>query len=134
MEARRRAIPRSFSLAVDEPLGLGGTNTAPNPQEVLLAAFNACVLATHVAVCTMKGIALRHIEIESEGELDLRGFLALDDETEPGYHDLDHRVTLSADVNDDALREIHEAVKQQSPNFFNMARAIRLRDHLEIVR
>lgn len=127
-----KALPKSWDIEVDEPLELGGTHTAPNPQEVLLAAFNACVMATYVAICTVKGIAVRSLKIESEGELDLRGFLALDDATDAGYHDLHYRVTFDADANVDALREIHEAVKRQSPNFFNMARAIRLHDTLVI--
>ncbi len=123
-------LPKAHLIDIDEPVELGGTDTAPNPQEALLAAFNACVMATYVAICTMKGIAVRSIEIESHGELDLHGFLALDDTTDPGYHDLHYRVTFAADAPEDALREIHEAVKRQSPNFFNMARSIRLHDTL----
>lgn len=125
-----RPISKRCTLAIDEPLELGGTNTAPNPQEVLLAGFNACVLATYVAICTLKGIEVEEVSVESEGELDLRGFLGLDGDTLPGYTDLTYRVRLKAAAPDEALREVHEAVKQQSPNYFNMARSIRLHDEL----
>lgn len=125
-----RAIEKRFALAIDEPLELGGTNSAPNPQEVLLAGFNACVLATYVAVCTLKGIEVEEVRVESEGELDLRGFLGLDESTPAGYTDLTYRVRLKAGAPDDALREVHEVVKKQSPNYFNMARSIRLHDEL----
>jgi hypothetical protein len=33
-------IPREFSIVSDEPLELLGQNSAPNPQELLMAAFN----------------------------------------------------------------------------------------------
>lgn len=123
-------LAKDHVIEVDEPRELGGTDAAPNPQEVLLTAFNACVMATYIAVATMRGIRVTMIEIESHGELDLHGFLALDETTEPGYSDLHYRVSLRAEADADELRSIHEAVKKQSPNFFNMARAIRLHDEL----
>ena len=35
---------REFKVGIDEPLELRGTNTAPNPVEMLLAALGGCVL------------------------------------------------------------------------------------------
>jgi hypothetical protein len=54
---------KEYTIAIDEPEQLLGTNTAPNPQEHLLAASNACMLATFVAACAMNGIELDHVEI-----------------------------------------------------------------------
>ena len=42
-------IPRQFKIAVDEPFELLGENTAPNPQEMLMSALNACVMVGYVA-------------------------------------------------------------------------------------
>jgi uncharacterized OsmC-like protein len=125
-------IARGYRLKVDEPHRLGGTDTAINPQEVLLTAFNSCVLATYVALCTFKGIEVEDITVESEGELDLRGFLALDPAVKSGYPELEYRVHCKADASEETLREIHEQVKKQSPNFFNMAEKIRLKDSLTL--
>jgi hypothetical protein len=33
---------RQFSVGVDEPPGLGGQDTAPNPVEYILAALGSC--------------------------------------------------------------------------------------------
>jgi uncharacterized OsmC-like protein len=125
-----RRMEKNCRLAIDEPLELGGTNTALNPQEALFAAFNSCVLATYAALCTLKGIEVRELRVESEGELDLRGFLALDEETPSGYREVSCRVYLKADAPEETLRSIHEAVKKQSPNFFNLTRPVRLHDTL----
>src|SRR5688572_33098657 len=38
-----QAIERRFKVIADEPLELLGTDTAPNPQELLMAALNACM-------------------------------------------------------------------------------------------
>ena len=42
-------VPRRFSLDVDEPYELGGSNAFANPQEYLLAALNACMTVGYVA-------------------------------------------------------------------------------------
>src|SRR5215207_4614122 len=72
-----RRIEKDFSIMVDEPRELLGGNAHPNPQEVLLAAFNACMLIGYVAGATVHGIRLESLTIETEGQLDVRGFLGL---------------------------------------------------------
>ena len=36
-------VPRRFSIDIDEPRELGGSNSFANPQEHLIAALNACM-------------------------------------------------------------------------------------------
>src|SRR4029450_3031259 len=71
-------VPRRFSIDIDEPCELGGSNRFANPQEHLLAALNACMTVGYVAQCAVRGIALESLEIETAGEIDLRGFLGID--------------------------------------------------------
>ena len=71
-------VPRRFSFDIDEPYELGGSNAFANPQEYLLAALNACMTVGYVAQCAIRGITLTQLEIETEGEIDLRGFLGID--------------------------------------------------------
>ncbi|MFB6276984.1 MAG: OsmC family protein, partial [Halothece sp.] len=68
-----KQLARNFTINTDEPEELFGTNTAANPQEILMAALNACMLVTYVDNASMLGIELEKIEIETEGMLDLRG-------------------------------------------------------------
>jgi hypothetical protein len=51
-------IPRQFSITSDEPFELLGENTAPNPQELLMAAFNACIMVGYVATAATMGVHL----------------------------------------------------------------------------
>jgi len=46
-------VPRQFSIDIDEPCGLGGSNRFANPQEHLLAELNAC----KVGLCPLLSIA-----------------------------------------------------------------------------
>jgi hypothetical protein len=45
-ELAGQQLAKDFTINVDEPPELLGTNTAPNPQEYLMAAMNACMMAT----------------------------------------------------------------------------------------
>lgn len=125
-------IPRDFTIAIDEPEQLLGTNTAANPQEYLMAAMNACMLATYVAACSMQGIALEHLSIETSGELDLRGFLGLDKNVIPGYEQVDYKVNIKGDGTQKQFEQVHDWVKKTSPNYFNMANAIALNSELVV--
>src|SRR6478672_5641499 len=81
-------VPRRFSIDIDEPCELGGSNRFANPQEHLIAALNACMMVGYVAQCAVHGITLESLEIETDGEIDLRGFLGIDAAVPPGYENL----------------------------------------------
>jgi len=71
---------RQFSLTVDEPPSLGGTDTGPNPVELVLAALATCQEITYRAYATALGIPLDSVSVKLEGSLDLRGFFAVKDD------------------------------------------------------
>ena len=125
-------VERSFKIAVDEPFELLGENTAPNPQEMLMTALNACIMVGYVAGAAINGIILEKLEIETEGELDLRGFLGLDDTVPPGYETIRYTVRMKGNGTPEQFREIHETVKKTSPNYFNISRPIAIEAVLEI--
>ena len=125
-------VPRQFSFDVDEPCELGGSNAFANPQEYLLAALNACLTVGYVAQSAIRGITLENLEIETTGEIDLRGFLGIDSTVAPGYESLSYTVRIKGDGTEEQFAEIHEAVMATSPNFFNVANAVALKPTLVV--
>ena len=123
-------IDRQFKIVADEPFELLGTNSAPNPQELLMSAANACMTVGYVAQAAIRGITLTKCEITMKGELDLRGFLGIDETVKPGYGAIDYDVAIEGDGTPEQFAEIHEAVQATSPNYFNMAQAIEMRGKL----
>ena len=119
-------VPRSFTILSDEPHELLGTNSAPNPQELLMSAVNACMMVGYVAQASVRGIRLEDCRIETEGELDLRGFLGLDEKVPPGYRRINYTVFLKGDGTRAQFEEIHQAVIATSPNYFNMAQPVQM--------
>ncbi|MGK7946273.1 MAG: OsmC family protein [Microcystaceae cyanobacterium] len=123
-------IKRDFTFRADEPLELLGTNHYPNPQEYLMGALNACMIVGYVAGAALNGVKLEKLEIESQGQLDLRGFLAIDDQIPPGYENLSYTVHIKGDGTPEQFQKIHEFVQKTSPNYYNLANAISLNAQL----
>ena len=125
-------ISRSHKIVADEPYELLGADSAPNPQELLMAAFNACITVGYVAGAALKGINLESLEIKTRGQLDLRGFLGLSDAVAPGYENIDYVVSIKGDGSPEDFAEIHETVMKTSPNYFNMSRPIKMNGSLRV--
>jgi organic hydroperoxide reductase OsmC/OhrA len=53
-----KRIDRQFKIIADEPFELLGSNSAPNPQKLLMAAANACMMVGYVAQASIHGITL----------------------------------------------------------------------------
>ena len=123
-------IKKDFSIHIDEPKELGGTNQFANPQEYLLAAMNACIMVGYVVGCSMEGIQLEELRIETEGDIDLRGFLGLDPNVKPGYDEISYTVHIKGNGTPEQYQKVHNTVCATSPNRFNMANAIKLNSKL----
>ena len=87
---------RQFSLTIDEPPNLGGTDTGPNPVELVLAALATCQEITYRAYATALGIPLESVSVKLEGALDLRGFFAVKDGVRAGFNDVRGTVHLQS--------------------------------------
>jgi uncharacterized OsmC-like protein len=125
-------IVRNHTIIADEPCELLGSDGAPNPQELLMAAFNACITVGYVAGASVHGITLDSLEIRTRGELDLRGFLGLSDAVAPGYENVEYEVLIKGNGTPEQFEEIHQAVMKTSPNYFNISRPIRLSGTLKV--
>jgi uncharacterized OsmC-like protein len=125
-------VPRRFSIDIDEPCELGGTNRFANPQEHLLAALNACIMVGYVAQCAVRGITLESLNIETDGEIDLRGFLGINSAVPPGYEHLSYVVRIKGSGTKEQFAEIHDAVMATSPNFYNVSRPVALKPTLVV--
>jgi uncharacterized OsmC-like protein len=125
-------VSRRFSIDIDEPHELGGSNLFANPQEHLIAALNACMTVGYVAQCAVRGITLESLAIETNGEIDLRGFLGIDPAVPQGYENLSYTVRIKGSGTKEQFTEVHAAVIATSPNFYNLSRAVALKPALII--
>jgi len=124
-------IARKFKIQADEPTELLGSNTAPNPQELLMAAVNACMMVGYTAGAALRNITLSRLEIVSEGGIDTRGFLG-DPNVPAGYTGLKVTVTVAGNGSAEDFREIHETVLKTSPNVFNLVNPVKIDATLKV--
>ena len=119
-------VARRFKISADEPFELLGENTAPNPQEILMTALNACVMVGYVVGAATRGIRLDKLELETRGQLDLRGFLGIDASVRPGYESIQVTVRIKGNGTRAQFEKIHDTVRRTSPNYFNVTRPVRV--------
>src|SRR5262245_3319565 len=72
---RSESRVRHLTMTIDEPTDFGGTDLAPNPIEVAMAALGASLEVTCRVYADYMDIPIRAITTEVKGNLDLRGFL-----------------------------------------------------------
>jgi len=106
---------RQFSVTIDEPPSLGGTDTGPNPVEFVLAALATCQEITYRAYATALGIPLESVSVRLEGSLDLRGFFAVKDDVRAGFKDVRGVVHLKSSAPAAELAKLKDVVDAHCP-------------------
>src|SRR6266702_5815841 len=76
--------------------GVGGAGTAACSGDLLLGALAACAQLTCQMVATALGVPVEGIEVEVEGDLDLRGTLGLAKDVPAGFQDVRVRFDVQA--------------------------------------
>ena len=98
----------------DEPAGLGGTDTAPNPVEQVLGALGNCLAVGYAANATAAGVEIKDLKIELNGDLNLESFLGLKP-GHAGYGGLSVKVHLDSDASEEQVAALHDKVVNSSP-------------------
>ncbi len=112
---RSRVAMRDHILTIDEPEELGGTDSGPNPVELILAALGSCQEITYRAYATALGIPLEKVSVTLDGDIDLRGFFGVDDSVRPGYGEIKGTVTLTSTAAEADLHKLRDAVNAHCP-------------------
>jgi uncharacterized OsmC-like protein len=91
------AVPgteHAVEIPVGTHRGVGGLHDAPNPGELLCATLAACQDSTVRMVADLLGISLTSLDVEVEGDVDLRGTLAVDLGARVGFEAMRCRTRL----------------------------------------
>lgn len=112
---RSEAELRQHQLTVDEPAALGGTDSGPNPVELILAALGTCQEITYRAYAAAMGISLDGVSVKLDGDLDLRGFFAVDPSVRAGYEGIRGTVTVESTASPEDLQRLRDAVNAHCP-------------------
>lgn len=106
-----------FVIQKDEHPILLGTDTGANPVEYALAALAGCLTTSLVYHAAAQGIKIDEVESTYAGDIDLHGFLGLDDNVRNGYKDIQITFKVKGDAPEAKLRELVELAQKRSPVF-----------------
>lgn len=113
--AHSTTIVRSFAIPADEPVAMGGTNRGPSPMELVLTALSACITISIAYSAAEEGVEVNFIEIDVEGDIDLRGLFGIADDVRPGFEKVLVTVRIEADAPRDRLQELVMRGYRRSP-------------------
>ena len=124
----------AFELLTDEPAILLGSDQGPNAGEYLLHALVACVTGAIVYHAAARGIAIEKIESSIEGDIDLRGFLGLDESVRNGFEQIRIKFRIKADAPDSLLQEICDLGPKYSPVYDSVTNGLPVKVSAEPMR
>lgn len=107
-------VVRGHLVKADYPGPAGGSDLAPNPVELLLASFAACIESAFYEFAVHEGLAVNSISVEIEGTLDLRGLFMIDD-IQAGFKDLTYHFTVESPDDEGKIRDLAERVIAHCP-------------------
>jgi uncharacterized OsmC-like protein len=113
-EDQSRMVP--FVHDNSEPPILLGNNEGANPVEYILHGLAGCMTTTMVLHAAANGIMLTSVESRLEGDLDVQGFLGLNDKVRNGYQNIRVSFTIKGNLTD-AEKQMLESFVQKSPVF-----------------
>jgi uncharacterized OsmC-like protein len=123
---------RSFGVSMDEPHDLGGDDTAPNPVEMVLAAFGSCQAIVYRAFAVALGMDIRKIEVHANGHLDLRGFLNMAD-VPAGFSNVTFTTRVVSPESPERIRQLVGLVEKHSPVLDTLQRPVAVRGKVELL-
>lgn len=119
--ARTRVKVRTFTLVVDEPPELGGTDAGPNPVETVLAALTGCLNVVAHLVANEQGLPLEDLEIEASGELNPDRLLRQPTSDRAGFKNIRVKLRFRTEAPPHAVERWLREVEARCPVSDNLA-------------
>ena len=85
-----------FTMIIDEPKSMGGTDEGPSPIQVLLMSLAGCLNVTGHEIARQKGLTLNSMKVKIEGVMNPCAFIGCSFEERAGFQNI--VVTVNADM------------------------------------
>ncbi|MBA4603868.1 OsmC family protein [Thermoactinomyces mirandus] len=121
-----KAESRGFEITIDEPKGLGGTDTGMNPVELVLCALGACQSIVARVYAKKFNIQFDDFWVEVEGDLDTDGFMNKSD-VRRGYSDIRYNIHIKTDAPKEKVEEFVAFIENTCPVGDTIANPVNLK-------
>lgn len=114
----------TFTVDADMPTSLGGWGSAPGPLHYCLYGLASCYAFTFAALAAMEGVALRKLEVETEGHIDVSKVFGLSDD--PIVEEVRWRVVVDSDADDQTIERLKKLAQERCPAVYCLMNPIKL--------
>jgi uncharacterized OsmC-like protein len=101
----------------DHPAVLCGSDKAPLPVELLLAALSACIVGGIGNIASIRQIKLHSVETTVEGAMDAQGILGMNPNVRNGFSGIRASFRIKGDASPEVLKGIVEQSIKRSAVF-----------------
>ena len=113
----------------DEPVELGGSDTGPNPYELLLGSLAACTCITLAMYCKQKGLSLESVSTSYEfAHVHAEDCTHCDEADKGLIEQISTNVHIVGDF-DEAQRKRLTQISQRCPVHKTLAHGVKFDDH-----
>ncbi|WP_027125771.1 OsmC family protein [Gelidibacter mesophilus] len=109
------AKTRNFTLVVDEPENLGGTDENANPVEYILAGLAGCLNVVGHLVAKELGFSLKKLTIEVTGNINADRLFGISTDERAGFKKIDLKLIPETDASIEVLAQWLRIVQDRCP-------------------
>ncbi len=113
----------------DQPVFLGGNNTAPNAVEHYLNSLCSCLTTTIIAHASVQAYSIENLSVSSEGQMDARGFFGVSEDVARGFTKIDVNIKANGNVDKNAILKM----ASYSPVYEMVSKAMQVELAISIV-
>ncbi len=114
-ETQARKAPHT--IEADHPEQFSAADAGATPVEILLTALASCLTAGVATVAENRGVTLRKVTAQVEGDMDLQGILGIDPAVRNGFSAIRIAFTVDADAMADEIAGIVAQSQKRSAVF-----------------
>ena len=106
-----------FVFEKDEPPGTVRRRSWCKSSRICFAALDGCLITSLIYHAAAQGIKIDEVETSFSGDLNLHGFLGLDENIRNGYEKIKVTFKIKADASKEKLHELVQLAQKRSPVF-----------------
>ncbi|MFY0643503.1 MAG: OsmC family protein [Bacteroidia bacterium] len=112
---RVKVLDTQWAIQVDESEEDGGSNSGPNPMHYFSAGLAACLNEQAQVVAEEMKIELGELVMEQEIDLDLAGFMGMENHSNGSYKQVRLSVKVSGSISESDVQNIGKKVEARCP-------------------
>jgi putative redox protein len=113
-----------WKMVSDQSKETGGKEEGPGPGFLGRGALGVCIAQGYALIFAQRYLTFRSIDVEVQGDTDMRGFLGMNDSIAPGYQRMRYLVSIESDEDKDTILAAVEHADQHSPWLYNLTAAL----------